>query len=149
MIFFLYAIADKKNKQKNILNIKELPEFIMIIESNKNKIDFLKVIEEQPNGLLVLDDNLDIIFFNNEILEITGLNKEVITDKNINSFDLVPQDPLRTKKNFIDCLKKKKELKANFYFRNNFKNIQIFLKTKVIKIDDQYLTLISLNDLRR
>ena len=114
---------------------------------NKKKIVFSQIIEEQPNGLLVLDNDLDIIFFNNEILEITGFDKEEITDENINNFDLIPQDPLRSKKNFIDCLKKKKELKANFYFRNNNKNIQVFLKTKVIKIDDQYLTLISLNDL--
>lgn len=119
----------------------------MRIEFDKNKLVFLKIIEEQPNGLLVLNDNLDIIFFNKEILEITGLSKNEITDKNINSFDLIPQDPLRNKKNFIDCLKKKKELKANFYFRNNNKTIQIFVKTRFIKTDDQYLTLISLNDL--
>ena len=112
-----------------------------------NKIDLLKIIEEQPSGFLVLDNNLDIIFYNKEILKITGLSRDEISGNNIVNFDLIPQDPLRDKKNFIDCLKKQKELKAHFYFRNNNKNIQVFLKTKFIKSDSQNLTLISLNDL--
>lgn len=112
-----------------------------------NKINYVKIIEENPNGIIIIDQDLNIIYCNKEFFNITGLKNEEIAGKNIIDLELIPEDPLRDKDSFISCLKKRKDIRANFYFRNNDRNIQLSLKTKFIEEDKKKLTIISLDDL--
>ncbi len=118
----------------------------MKVKLDQYKFDLIKIIDEFPDGLIILDNDLNIIFCNKEFLKIINLNENEILNKNINDLDLIPRDPSRDKKNFIDCLKKRKEIKANFYFKHNETNIQVFLKTKFIKEENQTLSIIGIND---
>ncbi len=115
--------------------------------NDTNKLNYLKIIEENPNGIIIANQELDIIYCNKEFLNITGLKVGEIVGKNIADLELIPEDPLRDKDSFISCLKKRKEIKANFYFRNNDRNIQLFLKTRFMEDDKEKLSIISLDDM--